>query len=192
MSDPVSPPANGNDQTQQPAPAKITLKIDGQDRPFTYEQAYVLGCSLLENGKPADATKVFHRLEEFTDRGPRAFIMGAFCAAASHDFGDCSAQLTQAFEGDDLQIASAVHEAFISINVGIRKEGMQSLARLVEEHKTLPTLCLILGDLLAKSHDLPLARRCWSLAIHRDRPGGAVATAAMRQLKRHGEESASS
>jgi hypothetical protein len=190
---PVSIPAEQStpDTPQNPPePAKISLRVDGQEREFTYEQAYVIGCSLLEKGKPAEAAQIFGRLEEFPDRGPRAFIMGAFCSAATHEYATCSSQLTQAFEGDDLTLASALHDAFISINVGIRKEGIESLAKLVDEHKNLPTLSLLLGDLLAKSENLPLAKRCWSLAVKRDRPGGAVALAAARQLKKFGEESA--
>lgn len=190
MSDKANTPAESSD-TPVPVPAQITLKVDGQDREFTYEQAYVVGCSLLEKGKPAEAALVFQRLEEFIDRGPRAFIMGAFCAAATHDYSGCSAQLAEAFEEGDLQIASQLHEIFVSINVGIRSEGIQALAKLVDEHQNLPTLSLLLGDLLAKGGNLRLARRCWTLAVQRDRRGGAVAAAAARQLKRHSDDTGS-
>lgn len=170
-----------------PEPATVRIKVDGEECLFTYEQAYVVACSLLEKGKPADAAKLFHQLEEFTDRGPRALIMGAFCDAASRDYGACSARLSEAFGGEDLAISSALHDAFISINVGIRQEGIQSLAKLVDEHKNLPTLSLLLGDILAKSENFSLARRCWTMAVQRDRPGGAVAAAAARQLKKYAQ-----
>jgi hypothetical protein len=79
----------------------------------------------------------------------------------------------------------------MSYHVGIRQDAINSMVELVNTHQDLPTLCLLLGDMLKEADNLPMARKCWSLAIHRDRTGGAVAAAAMRQLRRHNPDSAS-
>ena len=89
-----------------PAPNEIEVLVDGESRTLTYEQAFVLGCSLLEHGDVANATMIFERLEEFPDRGPRAFIMQAFCQAAALHFDECRQPLLEAFEADEQEIAS--------------------------------------------------------------------------------------
>ena len=165
-----------------PAPTEIRVVIDGESRALFYEQAFVLGCSLLRKGHVADAAKLFERLEEFTDRGPRAFIMQAFCEAAAMHFDKSSQPLMEAFDGESQEIASALHNAFVSYHVGIRQDALKAMAELVNTYRDYPTLCLLLGDMLKEAGKQPLARKCWSLAVHRDRPGGAVAVVAMKRL----------
>jgi hypothetical protein len=171
-------------ELEPPQPAEIAITMGGQTHRLGYEKAFALGFELLEKGKLADAAALFERLEEFADRGPRAFIMQAFCEAAALHFDQCSQPLARAFRGDRQAIAGALQSAFVSYHVGIRKDALNSLTELVNTHHELPTLCLLLGDMLETANDLPMARKCWSLAIHRDRPGGAVAAVAMRHLRR--------
>jgi hypothetical protein len=154
-----------------------------------YEPAFARGCKLIEKGADADAAKLFERLEEFADRGPRAFIMQAFCEAAAMHFEECSRPLTEAFAGEKLAIASALHNAFISYHVGIREDALKSMAALVNKYQDLPTLCLLLGDMLETAGRLPMARKCWSLAVHRDREGGEVAAVAMQRLRKRAADS---
>lgn len=167
-----------------PTPAEIKVVIDGGPQQLTYEQAFALGCKLLEKGGAADAAKLFERLEEFPDRGPRAFVMQAFCEAAALHFDKCSQPLTEAFPGEQQSIATALHNAFVSYHVGIRQDAMKAMVELVKTYQDYPTLCLLLGNMLHAAGNGPMARKCWSLAVHRDRPGGAVAGVAMRQLKK--------
>jgi hypothetical protein len=171
-----------------PAPTEIKVVIDGQPRQLSYEKAFALGCSLLEKGHVVDAAAIFERLEEFPDRGPRAFIMQAFCEAAALHFDKCSQPLTTAFEGEEQALASALHNAFVSYHVGIRQDALKAMAELVNKYREYPTLCLLLGNMLDSADKKPLARKCWSLAVHRDRPGGAVAMVAMRQLRTHSDQ----
>lgn len=170
-------------ELEAPAPASIEIIVHSKKRRLTYESAFALGCSLIKKGQVADAARLFERLEEFTDRGPRAFIMQAFCEAARLNMAECSRPLKQAFHGEEQAIATALHNAFVSYHVGIRDEALKSMIGLVNEYRDLPTLCLLLGDMLQATGQLPMARKCWSLAVHRDRPGGAVAAVALRQLK---------
>jgi tetratricopeptide (TPR) repeat protein len=176
-------------ETPPPAPAEIELVIGGKRCRRTYEQAFALGCALLEKGHIDDAAKLFERLEEFPDRGPRAFIMQAFCEAAAMRFEESSKQLTDVFSGEHQEIAKVLQNAFVSFHVGIRQDALETMTELVNTHRDLPTLCLLLGNMLRAADRLALARKCWSLAIHRDRPGGAVAAAAMRRLRDSTDES---
>jgi hypothetical protein len=177
-------------QLEPPQPAEIVVKLDGKTHHLAFEQAFALGCSLLEKGSPEEAAKLFERLEEFTDRGPRAFIMQAFCEAAAMHFDSCSKPLAEAFAGSDPEIVTSLHNAFISYHVGIRQEGLDAMVTLVNKHRDLPTLCLLLGNMCEAAGRLTMAKRCWALAVHRDRPGGAVAAVAMRHLRRESDESA--
>lgn len=174
---------------EPPPPAEIDVTIDGKTYRLPYQKAFSLGCKLLKKGQAAEAAKLFERLEEFADRGPRAFIMQAFCEAAALHFEDCSRPLAEVFEGEQQQIAGALHNAFVSYHVGIRQDGLRAMIELVNKYQELPTLCLLLGDMLESAGRLPLARKCWSLAVHRDRPGGAVAAVAMRRLRTLSEDS---
>jgi hypothetical protein len=165
------------------APATIELRIGGEIRQVAYEQAFVAACSLLDHGQVGAASAVFKRLEAFRDRGPRAFIMHAFCESAAKHYDASKAVLDEAFKDRPEDIANQLQDAFVSYHVGIKAEGRQALAELVDEQQHLPTLCLIMGNILQSSGDLALARRCWTLAIERDRPQGAVAATAEGKLR---------
>jgi hypothetical protein len=169
--------------SQAPAPATIELRIGGEVRQVAYEQAFVAACNLLDHGQHGAASAIFKRLEAFADRGPRAFIMHAFCESAAKHYDVSKAVLDEAFKDGPDGIAARLQDAFVSYHVGIKSEGRSAIAELVDEHRQLPSLCLLLGSILETSGDLSLARRCWTLAVERDRPQGAVAAAAARKLQ---------
>jgi predicted Zn-dependent protease len=172
-------------EVTQPAPSTVKVVVDGVSHELRFDQAFALACDLLEKGAAREASKLFERLEEFPDRGPRAFIMQAFCEASTLNFEKCSKPLRQALAGQDQSVAEALHAAFVSYHVGIRQDALESMTKLVNEHTELPTLCLLLGNMLRKEGKLSLARRCWTLAVKRDRTGGAVAAAAGKRLTRY-------
>jgi len=60
--------------------------VSGEGNLFPYAKKFALACKLLEAGKIAEASELFSRVEEFTDRGPRAFIMHAFGEVATLHF----------------------------------------------------------------------------------------------------------
>jgi hypothetical protein len=183
VSNHVSTPDPDPLAVEMPAPATIELRIGGELRQVAYEQAFVAACSLLDHGQHEAASAIFKRLEAFTDRGPRAFIMHAFCESAAKNYDACQAALDEAFKDRPEGIVSQLQDAFVSYHVGIKAEGRQALAELVDQQQHLPTLCLIMGNMLKASGDLTLARRCWTFAIERDRPQGAVAAAAESKLR---------
>jgi len=179
----MAEPRLSDTQPLGPAPAFLQIRLQGKVRKVSYEQAFALACSLLEQHRFDDAAHLFEKLEQFTDRGPRAFIMRAFCEAAALHFDTCSKPLATAFEGQNNSIASDLHNAFISFHVGIRQDALRAMAELVNQHRELPTLCLLLGYMLHAGGESAMADKCWSLAIRRDRPGGAVAVVATRHLQ---------
>jgi hypothetical protein len=172
-----------------PAPAHIDVRVGKKVYRIGYEQAFSLACSLLEKGQFDDAAKLFERLQEFSDRGPRAQIMQAFCLSAALHFDDCGKPLAEGFNGDKQQIAAELHNAFVSYHVGIRQDALKTMIELVNKYHELPTLCLLLGDMFETAGQSDMARQCWALAVRRDRPGGAVAVVARNHLNRPAEPS---
>jgi hypothetical protein len=108
--------------------------------------------------------------------------MQAFCEAAASHYDRCSKPLAAMFENENQALASDLHNAFISYHVGIRQDAINCLAKLVNRNRELPTLCLLLGDMFRAMEKTDLARRCWSLAVKRDWPNGAVALVAAQRL----------
>ena len=94
--------------------------------------------------------------------------MQAFCEAAAMNFQECSKPLAQVFEGEKQEIAAALHTAFVSYHVGIRQDALNAMVELVNKHSDLPTLSLLLGNMLAAANQLPMAQKCWLLAVRRD------------------------
>lgn len=170
-----------SDSFDSPTPVEIDLLVNGESRTFTFEDAFSFGCSLLKKGMPEQAAFVFEKLQQFSDRGPRAGIMRAFCESARKNFVECNEALTETLPDDAGDLANMLHEAFVYYHVVSRKEALQQLANLANEHHELPTLCLLLGELL-ESENPALAVRCWKLAVRRDRPGGAVAQVARKRI----------
>jgi hypothetical protein len=161
----------------------IEFRLDEKDYRLTYEQAFAFAYALFKQGHIEIAAKLFQRLESVEDRGPRAFIMQAFCEAAALHFDECSKPLVQVFEGEDKSLAADLHNAFISYHVGIREEALNAMIDLVNKHRNLPTLCLLLGDMFRTAGQFEMARKCWRLAIQRDTPNGAIAAVAARYLQ---------
>jgi tetratricopeptide (TPR) repeat protein len=166
-----------------PAPAKLELNIGSKVQAVSYEQAFSLAFTLIDEKRYEHAARLFERLQQFADRGPEAFIMQAFCEAAALHFDTCSKPLAATFDGENRSLAAELHNAFISYHVGIRQDAITALAELVNRNRDLPTLCLLLGDMLRAMGKTDQARKCWSLAIKRDLPNGSVAIVAARHIQ---------
>jgi tetratricopeptide (TPR) repeat protein len=167
-----------------PAPWRLRLKMGGQTRDVSYEQAFVLGHELFRNRKFAQAAAVFEKLTAVPQRGVRAHVMLAICRAGLSDYQAAFAVLKQAFVGNNDVLGSALYEVIIQSRMGFKEVARQQLAQLANDHHELPTLCLWLGDMLEAGHQVEKAVECWKLAVRRDRRGGGVALAASQQLRR--------
>lgn len=163
---------------------QIDIRIGRKVHRLAYVQAFALACSMLKQGHVEDAAILFERLAAFKDQGPRAFIMQAFCLAAGLHFDQCSKPLAEVFNGDRQPIAADLHNAFVSYHVGIRQDALTTMIELVNKYRDLPTLCLLLGNMFETGGESAMARKCWSLAIYRDHPGGSIAAVAASHLNR--------
>jgi hypothetical protein len=166
-----------------PAPAKLDIRFGGKVHAVSYEQAFALAFTLIDHKHFDEAARIFIRLQAITDRGPSALIMQAYCEAAALHFDSCSKPLTAAFHGENRSLAADLHSAFISYHVGIRQDAITALTEIANQHRELPTVCLVLGDMLHATGETNLAGKCWSLAVKRDWPNGSVAIVATRRMQ---------
>jgi thioredoxin-like negative regulator of GroEL len=162
----------------------FTARMGRKKRRLTYEGAFSFGHSLMEAGHYEYALQIFSTLAEVPDRGPRARVMQARCKAELDDFEACKEILENVFEDEDQPVAEELQAAFVHHKLGMKREAMLALRKVIKEHTDLPTACLFLGDLFREAGSLEKAAYCWKLAVQRDRRGGAVAKAAKNQLKR--------
>lgn len=169
----------------KPKTQNFKLKIDGQTRELTYQDAFMHAYDLAREGNFDRAERIFDALSAVTDRGPRARIMLARCHAQNLDFQGSKTTLDETFS-NDTGLAAELHDAFVLERFGMRKDAASGLAPIANEHRELPTVCLLLADLLAEDRKLEKAQQCWKLAAKRDRPDGAVGRLARRALDRLG------
>lgn len=168
-----------------PGPQRAVFKFRVKDKSYqmTYQQAFTYAHRLFTKKQYGLAAAIFEKLTKAPDRGPRAHIMQAICLAADSNYDGSREVLNSAFAGDEVVIAGQLQDIIVMARLGLPGDALQDLVTMVNQHKELPTLCLWLGDMLAASQDFKKARQCWKLAIHRDRPGGAVALAARELLQ---------
>jgi hypothetical protein len=160
-----------------------TFEIGGKTLSLDFPHAFALGDALFEAGKLEAAKRVFGTLVEVTDRGPRVKIMLAQCEAGLKQFDACAEILATAFNGEDMPIAEELHTAFVFHKLGLRDDAIHALSKLAVKFESIPTLCLVLGDLFAEAGNIEKAKACWNLAIKRDLLRGGVAMSARRRLK---------
>lgn len=190
MGDPRSAHTREGDPTQSkrpPEPLTFHFRIGGKPYAMSYPQAFAYGHRLLKVRQVEVAAAIFEKLAHVTDRGPRANIMFAICLAGLGNYKESRDALDRAFAGEESVLAAQLQDIVVMARMGFKREAMKDLTGLVNTHKELPTLCLWLGDMLEAKQQLDQAFQCWQLAIKRDRPDGAVALAATKQLKQHGK-----
>lgn len=166
-----------------PQPLIYRVNCGGRQITMSYQDVFRAGYRLLLAGNYAEAIRVFGLLSDATDRGPRARILLAFCQSQLREYTACSQTLNQAFEAESTNLESRLHAAFVYWACGLRMDARNELEQVIEEHPNLPTVSLLLGDLLAQSGNRKAPPRLWQLAAQNDRPDGAVGLIARRELK---------
>lgn len=174
--------------SKSPARATFHFRIGGKLFDMSYQQAFAYGHRLVLRSQFDVAAKIFEKLTEVTDRGPRAGIMLAICLAGLGDYKSSHAVLERAFLDEESVLAAELQDIMVMARMGFKRDALKDLVALVNSHKELPTLCLWLGDMLEAKQQLDQAIQCWKLAVKRDRPGGAVALSADKQLRRYGKK----
>lgn len=155
------------------------VRRNGRLEWLSYEQLFAAGHRLWLKGQYSTAATVFEELAAAKDHGPRAAIFLAHCHAMLGDFGRCSASLNRALPRETFRDAAArLHDLFVFWKVGLLVEVRTDLIRLSEDFPELPSISLLLGDLLFMNGAVNRSRRFLQQAIHCDEPNGAVAEAA--------------
>lgn len=171
-----------NAQDTTPQPVNYRVNSGGRQVMMSYQEMFRAGYRLLLAGNYAEASRVFSLLSSVNDRGPRAGILLAFCQAQLRDYTACSQTLNQAFEGDATSLESKLHAAFVYWACGLCLDARIEMESVIRENPELPTLSLLLGDLLAKSGNLKEPPRLWRLAVQNDRTDGSVGLIARHEL----------
>ncbi len=171
-----------NPQNISPKPVVYRVTRNGRELTMSYQQMFDAGYRLLLRGNYPESQRVFELLAQVPDRGPRAHILLAFCQAQLRDYTACSQTLNQAFEGDRSNLESKLHGAFVFWACGLFVDARVEMEAVIGEAHFLPTLSLLLGDLLARSGNRIQPPRLWRLAVQNDRPDGAVGLIARREL----------
>lgn len=164
----------------EPRPANFTINTAGGERSFSYESLFIQGHQLWRKRDFAKAFKVFDLLSSATDRGPRASILKAHCAAMEQKFSDCSAILWQSLpKVDYADAASSLHDIFVLWRFKFYNEVRKELEQFVLEISDLPTPALLLGDLFSLAGHYDKAMKYFQLAQERDRERGSIALIAI-------------
>ncbi|HUE72802.1 MAG TPA: hypothetical protein VMP01_18090 [Pirellulaceae bacterium] len=163
--------------------AIFQFRIGNKAYEMNYQQAFSYGHRLLKKQHFETAALIFNKLSSVAGRGPRAHIMLAICLAGCSNYQGSREVLDSVFRGEEAILAAELQDVIVMARMGFSRDALQDLVKLVNNHKELPSLCLWLGDLLEASQQMDKARQCWRLAVDRDGPKGAVATAARKQLR---------
>lgn len=166
-----------------PQPMSYKVKFNGRKQQLTYQQLFDAGYRLLLAKNYHDSSNVFALLSQVQDRGPRAHLLLAFCQAQLRDYKACSQTLNHAFEGDSSSLETKLHGAFVFWACGLLVDARTEWESVIQECPHLPTLSLLLGDLLARSGNRKQPPILWRMAIKNDRRDGAAGLIARRELQ---------
>lgn len=165
-----------------PKPVTYRVTRNGRDETLSYQAMFHAGYRLVLNRNYAEAARVFELLSQMSDRGPRAHILLALCQAQLKDYTACSQTLNRAFDGESSNLESNLHGVFVFWACGLLSDVRSELEAMIQQYPNLPTLSLLLADLLAQSGNQKAPPRFWRLAINNDRQDGAVGLIARREF----------
>jgi hypothetical protein len=162
---------------------RIPFRRHGRIVELTFEQAFAVAHYLWSNGRFEQAAQRFDVLSVVPGRGPKASIFLAHFRAMMSDYAGCSGLLHRVLDDEQFATtASALHEAFVMWKCGFYVEANEGLRAVVAKQTELPSVPLILAELLGKVGNWPRPPQLLTLALRRDRPNGAVAQIAKRLL----------
>lgn len=176
--------SSGNDQNFISETPVFTVRRNGTKVTLTFPQLFVIGHRAWQKGDYRTARQIFSELLSVEDQGPRARIFLAHCHVMEGDYAGCSAELYHALPKEQFgDAASRLHDTFVLWKVGLLVDVKESLRSLVNDFPHLPTLSLMLADLLHSNGSESLSEKFLRRAIHYDRPDGGVALSAKSLLR---------
>jgi hypothetical protein len=163
---------------------RFAVVRNGQHECLTASQLFVVAYGIWHKGDYKTAKTIFEQLSAETDCLPRVRIFLASCQVMLGDYSACSATLVRALPKDIYGDAAArLHDAFVLWKVGLYVDVKDSLKSLAMEHAELPSLNLLLAELLRSMGADGLSERFFRRAIHYDDPHGGVRRAARLALE---------
>ena len=172
-----------NPTDTQAAPVTYTIQRDGRPVRVTFQQVFSAAHRLWLQERYPEAAEILKILTEAKNQGPLAHILLAHCKAMAGDYAGCNGTLAEALDSEQFgNAASDLHNAFVMWKCTLYVDVKEELAKVIAEHPELPTPCLLLADLLMQSGNRKHPPRLLKQAIERDRPDGAIAFVARREL----------
>ncbi|MHB1035499.1 MAG: tetratricopeptide repeat protein [Pirellulales bacterium] len=159
---------------------RIKLRIGHQTRDLTADEALALAYSLVQSKKYQPASQIADLVARRNGSNSRVAILQAYCAAGRNDYAACNVILREAFA--EAAVAERLQAAFVYLSLGLKVDAARELDEIAGGHAELPTVCLLLGDLLAVMGQTAKAAIAWKLAIQRDHRGGSAALTAHKRL----------
>jgi tetratricopeptide (TPR) repeat protein len=153
-----------------------------EKRELTFAQVFVLGHTLFQTRCYRAAHDVFAVISRVRGRQPCASIMLARCKAELDNFESCEEILRKVFRHHDAGTAEQFQAAFVFQTMGLYEDAIREFIRIVKQHPELAIAWLFLGDLFQQMREAGRATYCWKTAIQRDQTGGAITSAATKQL----------
>ncbi|MBL8815017.1 MAG: hypothetical protein JNL58_03225 [Planctomyces sp.] len=164
---------------------KFRVQMNGQPADLTYAELFAAAHRLWLQKNYKQAREVFEQLNKVKDQGPRAAIFLAHCLVMLGDYARCSSVLSNALPRSQYgEAASKLHDTFIFWSVGLFIDVKKALRELAKEHRELPSLSLLLADLMQQSGADELSYRLYRYAIRHDHPNGPISLAAQNSLKK--------
>jgi hypothetical protein len=162
----------------------FAVRRNGRNVTLTFPQLFATGYRVWQKGDYKTAKEIFKELHSVDDGGPRAHIFLAHCLVMEGDYAGCSSVFHRALPKDKFgDAASRLHDIFVLWKVGLFVDVKEGLQSLVIDFPWLPTLSLMLAELLHRSGAEVLSEKYLRRAIHYDRPEGGVALAAKSFLR---------
>jgi len=174
---------NLNEALVVPAPASFKIILNKRRETLSYAKLFGIEHRLWMKRKFKTALQVFEQLATVSDRGPRAQIFIAHCQVMLNNYAACSATLHRALPSEKYgDTGTQLHDAFVLWRVGLFLDAKKMLVTLASSRPDLPSISLVVADLLRKTHAIKPLKELLQQAIDNDRPNGAVAAVAHAAL----------
>ncbi len=162
----------------------LALRVGSSTYSVATRNALSLAHTLLKAKKYDLAAWICEAALRYNAEPFQAAILLACCKAGLREYSACNHILQSTFAGNADCLADHLQDALVCQSLGMTPDAVSELVAVADGAPHLPIIWLLLGDGYAALGDPGEAMRCWQAAIDRDARGGAVATAARRQLNR--------
>ncbi len=181
----MNPSTAGKHHGRESKSRDFLVTRNGRKERLSYQIVFGFAHRMWHQRNYTGAKKIFDELNSNSDRGPRASIFLAHCHVMLGDYASCSMVLHNALPKDVYgDAAIRLHDAFVFWKVGLYLDVKQLLKSLALEHVELPSLSLILAELLMTTGARRQSAQFLRQAIQHDIPSGAIRLAADAALKR--------